>query len=88
MAFVITYQANISWIPDGASAMSVPSAQTLQFSNQPPGTNPLGGGVAVPGGDNPSTANLNTACVAVGAALSTAMQAVQPRIVGFATGGG
>jgi hypothetical protein len=88
MAFVLTGQVNISWIPDGAGAMSVPSAQTLQFSNQPPGTAALGGGISVPGSDNPSTANLNTAAVAFGAALSTFLQANQPRIVGFATGGG
>jgi hypothetical protein len=53
MAYGLRYQLEIDWIPDGASPMTVPSAQKLRLQQT--------GIVQVPGGDSPSAANFNTA---------------------------
>ena len=96
MAFVLKYKVDIAWVPDGASAMEVPSSAVLTFF--PSAANPagvtLGGGAfaqgsLIPGANAPSLANIATAL----ANLSTDIQAqitapVLARIQGFATGGG
>ena len=79
MAWALTTTTNISWVPDGASAMSVPSAQTLQVG---PVSTQVAGTIASP----PTTAQLNTAAVAAGAAISLLLQAQVGVIDAWSTG--
>lgn len=60
MAIVLIATITAAWIPDGASAMEVPSSQQLTGKNVPIMGN-AGGPVTVPGGNNPSAANITTA---------------------------
>ncbi len=87
--YVLTGSVTISWLPDGAGPMTVPSAQALKVLCDyiPAQTAIAAAPIAVPGGDAPSTSNLNTAAVAFGAAISTLLQANVTQIQGFATGG-
>jgi len=87
--YVLTGQVAINWVPDGAGAMSVPDAQKLTvFVNYIPTLAGINAApITVPGANAPSTANLNTAAVAFGAAVSTMLQANVTQIQGFATGG-
>lgn len=94
MAFVMIPCIDIAWVPDGASAMEVPSGPKLRFFGSQ--SNPAGetaggvgfaGGALIPGGNAPTLANYVTAL----ANLSTDIQAqltpaVIARINGLATG--
>ncbi len=84
--YLVSMVATVSWAPDGAGPETVPNAQKVEFSLGAPGSS-NGGYILVPGGNAPSTANINTAIVAAGAALSTAAQAAIAQIQGFASGG-
>lgn len=87
MAYVIGYDVRVSWVPDGAGAMSVPSAQSKKFSQT--------SYVQVPGGDAPTIGNFNSALTgaagtpAGGAALdmSTQINAALAQIQAWSTGG-
>ena len=83
--YLVSMTAKISWAPDGAGPETVPNAQTIEFSLGSQGAN-SGSFVLVPGGNAPTTGNINTAIVAAGAAISTAAQAAIAQIQGFATG--
>lgn len=85
--YLVSGSINISWAPDGAGPETVPNAQTVQFSLGSQGSSTSGGYILVPGGNAPTTGNINTAVVAAGAALSLAAQAAIAQIQGFATGG-
>lgn len=83
MAYRLNYTFNLTWVPDGAGPMSVPSAQTLGFT----------GTQLVPGGDAPTTsgtqvtsANLVTVGVSAGVDIGTQLSAQLARIQGFAGG--
>lgn len=87
---ILTGTVNCSFVPDGAGQMSVPTVQTIQVSLNaavPSQTGITAGPIQVPGGNSPSTGNLNTAAVAFGAAISTLLQANQAQIAAFGTGG-
>lgn len=96
MSFGLRARIDIVWLPDGASAMEVPTSQVLTLFNSAnnPGGVTLGGGPMgpaslIPGANAPSLANIATAL----ANLSTDIQAqitapVLARIQAFATGGG
>lgn len=81
MAYGLKYSLDVVWIGDGASAMSVPSAQRLKMAQSSI--------VPVPGGDAPTAANFNTA---ISGAMTTDLEAQVlanlGQIQGFATGGG
>lgn len=88
MAYALRYTMTVCWIPDGAGAMSVPSAQvkTLTQSSL----------IAVPGGDAPTQGNFNTAISGASATpagpsmandLAAQVAANLAQIQGFATGG-
>jgi hypothetical protein len=81
MAYRVTYTLNISWVPDGAGPMSVPSAQTKGVSQS--------GALVVPGANAPTAANIVTACAAAGADASTQLTTAAnlAQIQGFASGG-
>jgi hypothetical protein len=83
--YKIRWEATVFWVPDGAGAMSVNSAQSLTQTTKF-GAN--GGAVSVPGADAPTTANITTACATVGANIAAALNANIGEIQGFATGGG
>lgn len=85
MAYKIRWEATVFWVPDGAGAMSVNSAQSLTETTKFGGN---GGAVLVPGGDAPSTANITTACTTVGTNIAAAFNANIGQIQGFASGGG
>lgn len=83
MSYVITYKANVTWVPDGGGPIGFTGdGPTLQFQ----------GSQTVPGfstpGSTPSGANFNTAAVAMGADISAQIQvaAVLARIQGFGNG--
>lgn len=89
MAFGIRYSMEVVWIGDGASAMSVPSAQRKKFVQTSI--------VQVPGGDSPTAANFNTAIgVTSGNVIANSMASdLQAQVLanlgqlqGFSTGGG
>lgn len=83
MAYQLYGQFTIAWVGDGASAMSVPSAQVLTVNIAPN----LGSSQQVPGGDAPSTTNVSTACTNAATALAALLNAKIGQIQGFATGG-
>lgn len=56
---VFLWSVRACWVPDGAGQLNVPSAQSL-LQNNDFGAN--GGQIVVPGGNNPSAANITTAC--------------------------
>lgn len=81
MAYGLRYSLDVVWIPDGASAMSVPSAQKKKFVQSSI--------VQVPGADAPSAANFNTAISgAMVTDLEAQVLASLTQLQGFATGGG
>ena len=85
--YLLSMSAAISWAPDGAGPVTVPEAQTLLINLGDAGTNSGTGFVLVPGGNAPSTSNINTAVTTAAAAISTAMQAQIAAIQGWASGG-
>lgn len=91
MALILTGTCNISFVPDGANQMSVPTVQTLQVSinaNVPATAGFTAAPIVVTGTlNNPTTGNLNTAAVAFGAAISTLLQANVNTITGWGSGG-
>ena len=89
MAYGLKYSMEVVWIGDGASAMSVPSAQRKKFVQTSI--------VQVPGGDSPSAANFNTAigvtsgnviASSMASDLQTQVLAALTQLQGFSTGGG
>ena len=89
MAYGIKYSLEVVWIGDGASSVSVPSAQRKKFVQT--------GLVQVPGADAPTAANFNTAIgVTSGNVIANSMASdLQAQVLanlgqlqGFATGGG
>lgn len=82
MAYRLRYSVNIDWIGDGTNAMVI-NSPTLNFQN--------GAGVSsqVPGGDAPSSGNLQTACTNMATDIGNQMivASVLARIQAFATGG-
>ena len=58
----ILWTMRFCWIPDGAQQQNVPAAQSLAANNDF-GAN--GGLVVVPGGNNPSGGNIDTAITTV-----------------------
>lgn len=87
--YVLTGSVNISWLPDGGGPMTVPTAQTLKvlIDYVPAQAGIAAAPIAVPGGDAPSTGNLNTAATAFGTAVSTMLQANVTQIQNWASGG-
>ena len=98
--FVYRYKVDISFVPDGMSAVQVPSSQMLRF--EATGNNPqsltLGSGDAaqwagpIAGGAAPTAAQIGTALANIAtdiqAQLSANGSAALTRLQGFATGTG
>lgn len=82
MGYRLTYQATISYVPDGVGPMGVPGSPSLRF-------NGVNGIVVVPGGNSPSGANITTALSSAATDLSNQMTAaaVLANIQAWATGG-
>jgi hypothetical protein len=89
MAYALKYSMEVVWIGDGASSMSVPSAQRKKFLQSAI--------VQVPGGDTPTAANFNTAigvtsgnviANSLASDLEAQVLANLGQLQGFATGGG
>lgn len=97
-SFVLKYTVSVAWVPDGASAMEVPSAQVISMfpsANNPAGITAGNGyavGSPVPGGSAPTQANFVTALGNLGtdiaAQLAANNSALLARIQGFASGTG
>ena len=97
MAFVLKYKVDIAWVPDGVSALEVPTSAVLTFfptANNPGGVT-LGSGAfaqgsLIPGANAPSAANITTALnnLVTDINAQVAAPGVLTRIQGFATGGG
>lgn len=83
--YVVSMTANISWVGDGASAMSVPSAQTLQFQ-----VTPQAPAQVLPATwDVPTQTEFQTAVTLAATTINNLITAaVTTRLQGFATGGG
>lgn len=81
MAYGLRYSLDVVWIPDGASAMTVPDAQRKKFNQSSI--------VQVPGGDSPTAANFNTA-ISGGMVTDLEAQVLASlgQLQGFSTGGG
>lgn len=85
MAYMMTAQVTVQWVPDGAGPLTVPSGPSLQvvcgpnFANVP--------AVVVPGADAPSTANITAAGATMIAAITTNMNLSIAQIQGWASGG-
>lgn len=85
--YLLGMSATLYWAPDGAGSVTVPEAQSLQAVLGDSGANAGTGYVLVPGGNAPSTANVNTAVTTAAATLSTYLQAQIAQIQGWASGG-
>lgn len=90
MAYAAEVFVRLSFVPDGAGPMSVPTAQSIMVGY----SGPTGGGTGanvplqtMPGGNTASVSNLNTLATNIGTALQTAFAAVQPTVVNWSTGG-
>lgn len=79
MAYAATVILQMAWIGDGVGPLSVPSAQSTEF------TLPL---TFMPGGDTVSTTNTNTLGTTLGTLIQTtlATTATQALLTGWATG--
>lgn len=86
---VLTATVTAAFVPDGAGAMEVPSAQSLAAKVVTAIGN-AGSPVVVPGGNAPSTANMSTALSALATQLGTFFNtsANNAIINGWASGGG
>jgi len=91
MAWNLSGQVNVNWIPDGAGPMSVPSMQTLQLDIGPLLSNNLAGygpvQIVNSTNDTLTAAQVNTAATAFGSLVAsyfgtTALSTLQ----GWATG--
>lgn len=89
MSYGIRYSLQVCWIPDGAGAMSVPSAQAEGFTQ-------TGAFLIVPGGDSPTQGNFNTAISGASATptapsmsndLAAQIAAALAKIQAWSTGG-
>ena len=81
MAYVIKYNLEVAWLPDGTGPMTIPDAQRIRFQQVTP--------VLVPGADAPTAANFNTAITGgMTTDLEAQVAAAIGQIQGFATGGG
>jgi hypothetical protein len=80
MGWALSAGVNISWVPDGAGAMSVPSAETLQF-------NQAATLIALTTTGTISAANIATAVTALGTAINSNFGTLNlGTIQGWATG--
>jgi len=86
--YLMTAKVTIGFAPDGADALTVPSAQSFEASYDIQG-NAAQGFQLVPGGNSPTAGNINTAVVAIAAAISTYLQTapVLAQIQGWSSGG-
>lgn len=66
---VLLWAVRACWVPDGTQQLNVPSAQSL-LQNNDFGAN--SGQIVVPGGNNPSAANITTACTTLGTNVANA----------------
>jgi hypothetical protein len=91
MAWNITGELNVNWVPDGAGPMSVASMQTLQLDIGPLAANNLTGygpvQIVTSTNDTLTAAQVNTACTTLGSLVAsyfgtTALSTLQ----GWATG--
>lgn len=84
--YQLSWSMAISWVPDGAQSMTVPTAQTIAV-NMATGTAP--GPILVPGLNAPSAANITTACNAAATAAAAQFETATNLAIiqGFATGG-
>jgi hypothetical protein len=85
--YVITAKLTIAYAPDGAQSLTVPSAQSMEASVDLAGGNASQTFVLVPGGNAPTTSNINTGVTAAAALLSTYLQGQIGVIQGWASGG-
>jgi hypothetical protein len=58
MSIIFKWTIEACWVADGVQQQAVPAAQTLRANNDFGGN---GGFVVVPGGNNPSGGNIDTA---------------------------
>lgn len=94
----LVYQVGFAWVPNGASAMEIQSSQVLTLfpsTNSPSGVTGdggLGSAAPIPGGSQPTLANVATALTNLStdiqAQLSANGSALLARIQAFSTGGG
>ena len=84
MPYRITYQVQTEWMGVGTGAMTVPSAQKLQFSNVANGQNVAGGGTggAINGTDVTTLTN------AMAADIAAQMNANIGQLAAWISGGG
>jgi hypothetical protein len=78
----------VTWVGDGTGQMAVPGAQSLTAAaTSMLNNNSLA--IVVPGGDSPTSANIQTACTSLGTALGTffTTAANLATIQGWSTGG-
>lgn len=61
-SIVVMWTARFCWVPNGVQQNNVPAAQSLAANND---FSANGGYVVVPGGANPSAANIDTALTTV-----------------------
>jgi hypothetical protein len=77
MAYVVKFSYAIYWVGDGVGNSPQPAAQVLKLFGSEP----------VPGGDSPSSSNLNTVGVTIGVDIGAGLNANITQIQGFSTGG-
>lgn len=85
--YLVGLKATIYWAADGAQALTVPEAQSLEASVELPQGNASASFVLVPGGNAPTAANINTAVTNAAALASTYLQGQIAAIQGWSTGG-
>lgn len=83
MAIFAVVTVRLSFVPDGAGPMEVPTAQSLVVGN------PLIPYQLCPGGNTASAANLATLATSIGTAVGTAFTTgtIQAQVAGWGTGG-
>lgn len=75
MAIQAIVNVTLCFVPDGANAMSVPSAQSLDLSLSPSGSTPggtasTGANLTMPGGNTVTAGNLTTLATQIATALT------------------
>lgn len=77
------------FVPDGASQMTVPSAQSIRVNFAQSGVNAVSSGtLLMPGGNTVNTANLSSLTANIAAAISSNLTgATMTQIAGWPTGG-
>lgn len=88
MAIQAIVSVTYAYVPDGASAMSVPSAQSLEINLSPAGPAASSANLTMPSGNTVTLANLTTLNTQIATGLTAALTAaVVAQIAAWPTGG-